>query len=378
MNGWRWAGAGSGYPISKWTYENGVQIYNQALQNGGSGYYAFRMRFLSGDITQKVGSDWSELSPLRWIGDGDPDDLPGNPLDDALADIEKLDQNASAAEKQAAVETAEVALRETGTQAIKENLLTDNEGSGTTQKLIEKAEELKGNKAEPRAATEGLDAEAQQQLNEMAQGTEIVGAGLNTDADQVELRIGKPDPDAGLVVPAQYANTVEIKLDLYANGENITADHQELDVPVKITMPVPAGINPAFLVILHHKADGSISEVFHPYIFRGTDGKYYATFVISSFSDFTFAEAQVTAKLSATGVDVTVSVPAEATAATASVVCAAYDASGKMLGSGVGQYTGGTLNISIACAPTKVAAVKVFFLGSGSAPVVASIPVEPE
>lgn len=375
LDGWRWAGANLGYPISSWTYQNSVQIYDQALQSGGSGYYTFKMRFLSSDITQKVGSEWSELSPPRWFGDGSPDD---DPLDNALSDIEKLDQNASAAAKQAAVETAEAALKETGARTVKENLLTDTEGSGTTQKLIEKAEALKGNKAQPRAATDGLDAATQQQLTQMAQGTEIVGAGLNTDADSVELRIGKPDPDANLVVPAQYGNAVEIRMDLFANGENITAGHQELDVPVKITMPVPAGINPEFLVILHHKADGTINEILRPHLFRGGDGKYYATFVISSFSDFTFAEAQVTAKRTDTGVDVTATVPDEAAAATSSVVCAAYDTNGKMLGSGVGQFTGGTLNFSIACDSAKAAAVKVFFLGSGSAPVIASIEVKPE
>ena len=374
-DGWRFAGSTSSRDFT-------AAIYDYALQTGGSGYYAFRVRYLSGDVTQIRTGAWSGLSEPRWFGDGDPGtppDVPSdNPLDDALSDIEKLDQNASAAAKQAAVETAEAALKETGAQTLKENLLTDTEGSGTTQKLIEKAEELKGNKAQPKAATDGLDAAAQQQLTQMAQGTEIVGAGLNTDADSVELRIGKPDPDANLVVPAQYGNAVEIKMDLFANGENITAGHQELDVPVKITMPVPAGINPEFLVILHHRADGTINEILRPHIFRGGDGKDYATFVISSFSDFTFAEAQVTAKRTGTGVDVTVTVPDEAAAATSSVVCAVYDTNGKMLGSGLGQFTGGTLNFSIACDSAKAAAVKVFFLGSGSAPVIASIAVEPE
>ena len=38
-------------------------------------------------------------------------------------------------------------------------------------------------------------------------------------------------------------------------------DTENLDVPVKITLPVPSSINPQFLVILHYHADGSMEEL---------------------------------------------------------------------------------------------------------------------
>ena len=115
----------------------------------------------------------------------------------------------------------------------------------------------------------------------------IVGANLNNaaaeSADPITLVIDKPQAEH--VLDAAYDNSVAVSFAMTL--ENV-ADAENLDVPVKITMPVPANINPEFLVIMHYRQDGVVEELINGvdvYIFR-ENGQYYASFVLTSFSDF--------------------------------------------------------------------------------------------
>lgn len=343
------------------------------LQQNGAGYYAFRVQAVSSDITTIRSSEWSGLSPARWFGDGS---TTGPTLNEALETVNNVNVNSSDEEKQAAITAAESALNAVGSETLKENLLTDQSGTGDTQRLIEKTEELMGTKAVPTVAA-GLDGATTAQLQAVADGTDVVGAGLNAETgDSVQLRLDKPDPAANHVIPEQFANTVQIRMDLYKGEENITAEHQELAVPVKIRMPVPEGINPDFLVILHHRADGTVSEILHPYLTREGD-KPYANFVLTSFSDFTFAEEQLAAVRTGAGVNVTAKLPDGAE--TKTVVCAAYDANGKMLAAeSAATFTDGKANVSLLCAPDAVSCVRAFFLNAQQAPVADARSVVPE
>lgn len=60
------------------------------------------------------------------------------------------------------------------------------------------------------------------------------------------------------------------------------ADTENLKVPVRITMPVPAGIEASDLQILHYHNDGTIETIW-PYISGNT-----ASFTLTSFSTFVF------------------------------------------------------------------------------------------
>ena len=113
----------------------------------------------------------------------------------------------------------------------------------------------------------------------------IVGANLNnaeSAEDPIKLVIDKPEKDH--VIDAAYDNSVAVKFAM--DLENVE-DTENLAVPVKITLPIPANINPAFLVILHYHANGTVEEIsmadLH-IINRG--GENYVSFVLTSFSDF--------------------------------------------------------------------------------------------
>ena len=115
----------------------------------------------------------------------------------------------------------------------------------------------------------------------------IVGAGLNTLEDSSEgitLNIGAPKNEDH-VLPALYDSTVSVSFSM--DLDNV-ADTENLDVPVKITLPIPESINPLFLVILHYHANGYMEEI-TPYI-SYENGKHYASFVLTSFSDFVMIE----------------------------------------------------------------------------------------
>ena len=84
----------------------------------------------------------------------------------------------------------------------------------------------------------------------------VVGAGLNAPegATDIKLKVDKSDTD--FATSAQYDKAVPFSMDVIAtvNGEtqNLAAGHQKLDVPVKLTLSVPAYIDPEKLVLLHN------------------------------------------------------------------------------------------------------------------------------
>lgn len=59
-------------------------------------------------------------------------------------------------------------------------------------------------------------------------------------------------------------------------------------MPVLVTLPIPAAINPDFLVILHYKQDGTQERVFHNVFQRGS--QWYVSLVLTGFSGFTLTE----------------------------------------------------------------------------------------
>ena len=110
---------------------------------------------------------------------------------------------------------------------------------------------------------------------------EVVGAALNSFGRDVDINFSEADP--GLSVDQlYYKNSVAVNIGI--DGVN---DSQNLDVPIQITMPVPTGVRPERLVILHYHADGSVEEI-HPAVSTSASGEVLVTFVLTSFSPFVF------------------------------------------------------------------------------------------
>jgi len=104
----------------------------------------------------------------------------------------------------------------------------------------------------------------------------------------------------------------------------------QLAVPVKITLPIPGNINPAFLVVLHYQqSTGTWEELMWPHIYQER-GKWFATFVVDSMSPFALAERQITAIAYDDGIEVSAYLPTAGEETR--YLCALYSADGQMLG----------------------------------------------
>lgn len=231
------------------------EIYDWPIEEYGSGYYYYRVRVWSKDITKYCNSAWTAISAPYYLSAG----AVGDTLNDIL--------NADAADVREEVQKMD-------TQDLKDALLADD--NSNVSDLLADLEEKVGGPATVEADP-GFDAVNPNEVS-------IVGANLNTTGDnKATLNIGAPEEEH--VLEEQYSNSVAFSMNL----EGVD-DQENLAVPVKITMPVPESINPNFLTILHYKQDGTVETLSHPHIFEDWDGKTYVSFVITSFSDFVMAE----------------------------------------------------------------------------------------
>lgn len=240
------------------------------LDRYGEGYYRFRVATVTADPEKIINSDWSEWSPVYKTTGAETendikeivDNLPANPTKDdisnAIQQVTELDRD-----------------------ALKAAMLTDYDNDRANGQL--KAIEEKSGII--------VDAEAKEGVELDTSKVSLVGAALNAaeDAEKVTFTVSKPERDA--VISGAYKNTVQF--DFKLNGGK--APEGQLDVPIKITMPVPQGINHNKLRILHFGADGRLSETISPHIYYA-DGTWMASFVVDHFSTFAFAEEAETEK----------------------------------------------------------------------------------
>ncbi len=331
------------------------QLQDYVLERSGAGNYAFRVRALSPDITQVCNSVWSELSPVLEVEKTTEQVVES--LGSIKTDYTDTNENGTLTD----VEDRNALRREVagiGTNSLSTAMAADtgdNNSNGTVNKIAE-LEKLVGGQAGVTVSEDMKDT-----IN--ADKVSIIGANLNTSDDATAtLQIGKAEK--GEVIDEQYQNTITFSMELSNVEKDVETGHQQLAVPVQITIPVPSTINPEFLVILHHKQDGSVEEVILPRIVT-RDGTTYAIFVITSFSDFTLAEQ----RYSMDGEKL--SVPVEA--GVAQVLAAVYGGNGQMLACVSAAAAKGTAvldlsKITIADDAAEGAHLKVFCLDKDSCP----------
>ena len=236
----------------------------------GEAKYFFRAYALSGDITQVSNSEWSDDSPM----------LDTKPISEKVND--SLDGITSGVQDEESAKQAVEKLKETEDFTKTElltALYTDETEDGVCSKIKKIEDNLTSVGAEVKADGDiGLDGDVT-----------ILGAKLNAAADannsdkKVTLNVSKPEVDVD--VSQDYINVVQISFDL--DHVDYEAD-DELAVPVMVTMPVPEGIEPFALVILHYHKDGRPPErVSTMRVFK--NDKWYVSFSVTSFSPFVFA-----------------------------------------------------------------------------------------
>ncbi|MBR3569968.1 MAG: hypothetical protein IKN96_04070 [Oscillibacter sp.] len=320
----------------------------------GSGYYSVEIRALSGDVNKARPSDWSELSMARYIKSED---------DDLQAIVDRVDKNTDELNRQLAIDN----VRRFGTYKLVEMMSADTDNTGAAA-AIAQLENITGNYAQIRVSGG---------LNEIfpEQNIGVVGAGLNVDLGQtVVFHLGAAHADE--VPPSLYSHAVRFSMQLLdTNGASLTPDGTELKVPAKITLPVPANINPSFFTILHHRMDGTV-ETIPRVALRKVENQWHASFILTSFSDFTMAEAAALMEAKAAGGGVSLSYRFK-TQGVQTALCAVRDASGRLLGAASLPLSESNRTVQIPCGGVPADA-KLFLLDARSAPIVAalSVPVQ--
>ena len=233
------------------------------MMENGVGYYYIKVRALSSDITKVCNGEWSELSPAY-------------NLTEVVENMSSQLNNILQGSVNLTDEEVREAVQELDTQKLKDSLLAED----AVQQQIAILEEQVGGPAEVSVSNE-----VAMNANEIS----VVGANLNNAAsadEDIKLVIDKPEKDH--VLDAAFDNSVAFKFSMTLDN---VEDAKNLDVPVRITMPVPAGVNPDFLVILHYHVDGSFEEVGpSQYNISGNGDKLFVSFVVTSFSDFVITQ----------------------------------------------------------------------------------------
>ena len=156
--------------------------------------------------------------------------------------------------------------------------------SDETQAQVKKLDDLYAQKAniETKAANigEGVALDSSK--------VSMVGAALNaSEGASIQMNIRKPEPDKDVVINNKdywentYGNAVQFSMDV--TGINSPED---LAIPITITMPIPNGLNPERLVILHQQADGQLERIIN----KVDQETGTVRFTITHFSEFIFAE----------------------------------------------------------------------------------------
>ncbi|MCC8090885.1 MAG: leucine-rich repeat protein [Oscillospiraceae bacterium] len=237
---------------------------NYEFANGGVGYYFYRIRYYSNDITTIFNSDWSDWSEPYYF-DGVYSDISAT-LDTIAAEAETASEIKAAVQE---IDTAELAA----------SMAADNGNTGVAAQIAE-LEALTGTTTTVTVSDAMADSFDSTRIS-------VIGGGLNTADGDAALTVDAAQD--GDVIDTQLKNAVAFSMTL--TGEDV--DSTSLSVPVKITMPIPGTINPEFLVILHyHQGVAEPEELRWPgdlYIYED-DGQWYVSFVITSFSDFVMYE----------------------------------------------------------------------------------------
>lgn len=260
----KWIGGTTGVDfdeLNKGYADDSEYLIEDLIAENGNGYYYFKVRAISGDITQIQNSEWSVLSDAYNVTGVSENIQTG--LDKILDNSEQEDYDIRAA------------VQELDYDKLKTAMAADADVLETVKSLEEKT----GTKVNVNVAEQFISAIAKENV-------EIIGAALNNVVgDEINLNITQPEKEH--VLPALYNSTLAVSFAMNLDG---VVNQEELQVPVRITLPIPKNINPEFLVILHYAQNGEVNEEISPVISKDKDGNSYATFMLDSFSDFVMTE----------------------------------------------------------------------------------------
>lgn len=255
----QWAGGSWGMSGCEDWIPDGV------IADYGSGYYYFKVRAITHDITKVCNGEWSDYSEAFNLNE----------------QVQNVKQDLDNISTKAGEEEIRQSVQDLDTDALKGAMLADKGSDGVIDQLTELENAVGG------AAPVTVSDEVAIDGNKVS----VVGANLNNAAEStnpITLVLGKAENEEDSLAAA-YDNIVAVKFSMTLDN---VADPENLEVPVKVTIPVPDGVNPNFLVILHYKQNGEIEELMDgigAHVYK-EGGQWYASFVLTSFSDFAITQ----------------------------------------------------------------------------------------
>lgn len=198
--------------------------------------------------------------------------LNGTRITDVTEDLKNVATNSAGMNRSAAAIRAEVQSMDT--DALKAAMQDDRDGTGAAGSVA-RLENMAG------GATQVVVMDKDCVFD--AEKISVIGANLNTpvsESEGISLEVDLPSKNHDIPVEYDSAAAIQFSMSL-KNVEN----PQNLEVPVKITLPIPQGILPESLVMLRFARDTGSAEELSSSVFA-KNGQNYVSFVVTGFSDF--------------------------------------------------------------------------------------------
>lgn len=234
-----------------------------------SGYdYYVRVRAYSSNINQYANGDYSDYIPVNATSASDSvNGELGDSMDDLTVETAK---DAVAAVKEAYADAEKK-------KELQVAMQTDEDTQSMISELEEKYQEALGGVTTGfNPGDTGID----------TSGMKLLGAALNaTESGKITFNMSKADEETrkDLLTNTRYTNAIVLDFDLEGAG---ISKGQALDIPVTVTMPVPEGMNPSAMTVLHYNADGTYETLL---VRQNSDGTI--SFTVTHFSYFAFVES---------------------------------------------------------------------------------------
>lgn len=199
-------------------------------------------------------------------------------IEEVRADsLQEIYDQATEEEKAAIVEATKGALEDLPTNELRVSMQTNSD----VLDLVSTIEEMYG-------ATVDVNIDEDVQAVIDTGSVTVLGAGLNAESIStpvtVDIRHSDVEVDSNL-----YKNAIPLEISI--SGVKDTGE--TLAIPVTVSMIVPAGIDFDNIVVLHHKADGSLDEKLKNDTLYKNAITREIRFTVTHFSPFVIAEEQI-------------------------------------------------------------------------------------
>ena len=191
--------------------------------------------------------------------------------------LQEIYDKATEEEKANIVSATKGALEDLAVNELKVSMQVDAD----VRNLVSTIEQLSGASVE-------IDVDENIQNMIEKESISLIGAGLNAQdpSEPVQVKISSSDVVFDSI---RYKNAIPLEISL--DGVKVT--EETLAIPVMVSMKIPEGINMEKVVVLHHRADGSLDEKIHQDSLYKDYANREIRFTVTHFSPFVIAEEQI-------------------------------------------------------------------------------------